>query len=100
MLIIAGEFEIDPGHRAQAIAAATRMMVETRREPGCRTYVFTADLVDPACFRVFEEWESQAALDAHFASHHMAVFQQAMAGLGVRRADIRKYEIASVGPLR
>jgi len=100
MLVIAGEIEIDPGRRAQAIAAATRMMTETRREPGCHSYVFTADLVDPGCFRVFEEWESQAALDAHFASPHMAEFRQAMAGLGVRRADIRRYEIASVGPLR
>jgi len=100
MLLIAGEFEIDPGRRAQAIAAATRMMTETRRERGCHTYVFTADLVDPGCFRIFEEWESQAALDAHFASPHMAEFQQVMAGLGVRRADVRKYEIASVGPVR
>jgi hypothetical protein len=30
----------------------------------------------------------------------MATFQTAVAGLGVRRMTIRRYEVSSVGPLR
>lgn len=100
MLIVAGEIEIDPDRREEAIDAAREMMEATRREAGCLAYTFSADLADPGRFRIFEEWESQAALDAHFATPHMAAFQGRVAGLGVRGMRIRKYEVASVGPLR
>lgn len=100
MLIVAGEIEIDPAHREQAIAAAREMMEATRREAGCIGYVFSADLTDPGRFRIFEEWRDQAALDAHFAAPHMAAFQARVAGLGVRGMRIQKYQVASVGPLR
>jgi quinol monooxygenase YgiN len=100
MLVVAGEIEIDPAKREAAVAAARAVMDATRREAGCISYVFSADLAEPGRFRIFEEWQSQGALDAHFATPHMAAFQSALAGLGVRSMRIQKYEIASVGPLR
>ena len=48
---------------------------------------------------VFEEWESQAALDAHFETPHMVKFQQAMGGFGIRGMNVKRYEVASVAPL-
>lgn len=100
MLVSAGEIAIDPTRRVAAVAAAVRMAEETRKEAGCTQYVFSGDLGDPGCFRIFEEWESQAAIDAHFASPHLAAFQKAIAGLGVRSMTIRRYEVSSAGPLR
>ena len=100
MLIVAGEIEIDPANRETAVAAALEMMEATRREPGCLSYTFSADLAHPGRFRIFEEWKSQAALDEHFASPHMAAFQARVAGLGVKGMKVQKYEVASVGPLR
>jgi quinol monooxygenase YgiN len=100
MLVVAGEIEIDPAKREAAVVAARAVMDATRREAGCISYVFSADLAEPGRFRIFEEWQSQGALDAHFATPHMAAFQSAFAGLGVRSMRIQKYEIASVGPLR
>lgn len=100
MLIVAGHVLIDPAKREEALEAARAVMAETRREPGCRTYVFSQDLEEPGRFRIFEEWESDDALRAHFATPHMARFQQAMAGFGVREMQVQRYEIASVGPLR
>ena len=100
MLVIAGEIEIDPAQREAAVAAALRMMAETRKEAGCISYSFSGDLVQSGIFRIFEEWESQQALDAHFASPHMASFQAAVGGLGVKRMKVQRYEVSSVGPLR
>lgn len=100
MLVVAGHVVLDPARREEAIAAARAMMAETRKEPGCRVYVFAADLEDPARFRIFEEWESDEALEAHFATPHMARFREALGGLGVRELQVQRYEIASVGPLR
>lgn len=99
MLVVAGVVKIDPAKRDEAIAAAVAMMRETRKEEGCRSYVFSADLEDVGCFHLFEEWESQEALDAHFASPHMAAFQGTVAKLGVREMNVQKYAIASVDPL-
>jgi quinol monooxygenase YgiN len=100
MLVVAGAIEIDPANRDAAIAAALRMMEETQREPGCISYTFSADLAEPGRFRIFEEWRDEAALHAHFKAPHMAAFQKAVAGLGVRRMAIQRYEVSSVGPVR
>ena len=99
MLVIAGTISIDPANRDEAIAAAVEMMAATREEAGCISYTFSADLSEPGDFRIFEEWESQDALDAHFKAPHMAAFQKEMGGFGVRNMAIQRYEIASVGPL-
>lgn len=100
MLIVAGEIEIDPAHRERAIAAALEMMEATRREPGCISYTFSGDLAYAGRFRIFEEWQSQADLDLHFASPHMAAFQRRVAELGVKGMKVQKYQVASVGPVR
>jgi len=100
MIAIAGHFVLDPGKRELAIAAAREMMSETRKEQGCISYTFSADLEEPGRFRVFEEWENAEALGAHFQAPHMARLQQAMGGLGVREMKVQRYEVAKVGPVR
>jgi quinol monooxygenase YgiN len=72
MLVIAGTISIDPEKREAAIGAAVEMMEETRKEE---------------------------ALDAHFKAPHMARFQGAMGGFGVRGMKVQRYEIASVAPM-
>jgi len=100
MIVIAGHVLIDPKQREKAEAAAREMMRETREEKGCISYAFSSDLEEAGRFLIFEEWESDEALRAHFASAHMARFQQAVGGLGVREMKVQRYEVASVGPLR
>jgi quinol monooxygenase YgiN len=99
VLIIAGRFRIDPAKRDAAVAAANEMMAATLKEPGCHAYAFSADLGDPARFHLFERWESQAALEAHFATPHMARFQAALGGFGVHDFEVQKYAISGVGPV-
>lgn len=100
MLVVAGHVVIDPAKREEAREAARAMMAATRQEPGCRTYVLSEELEEPGRFRIFEEWESDEALRAHFGTPHMARFQKVMGGLGVREMQVQRYEIASVGPVR
>lgn len=99
MFVIAGKITIDPENRDTAVTAATEMMKETHKESGCISYTFSADLEDPGCFRLFEEWELQAALDAHLKAPHMARFQAEIGKIGVRQMKVQRDEIASVGPL-
>ena len=100
MIVIAGSISIEPEKRDAAIAVARDLMRETRKEPGCISYTFSADLENPGDLRLFEEWESQEALAAHFKTPHMTRFQAQVGGLGVREMKVQRYEIASVGPLR
>ena len=67
---------------------------------GCISYAFSADLADPGCFRVFEEWESPEALAAHFESAHMQRFRAVIPSLGVREMAIQRYEITSVAAMQ
>ena len=58
------------------------------------------EVADEGVVRVFEEWQEQAALDAHFEAPHMAAFMGKMGGLGITGMDVKKYEVSSVGPVR
>jgi len=99
MIVVAGMIRLDPARREVATAAALEVMAATHQESGCISYTFSADLADEGLFRVFEEWESQEALDAHFKTPHMASFQAAMGGFGISEVKIQRYEVSSVGPL-
>lgn len=81
MIVVQGDFTIKPGKRDEAIAAMTKVAKATQQEAGCIRYNFYADLEDPNRFIVYEEWESQAHLDAHLASDnpppHMVEFRKA-----------------------
>ena len=100
MIIIAGTISIDPSKADQALADAVEMMKATHQEQGNLAYVFSLDPLVPGQIQLFEKWESEEALAAHSASAHMAEFRPKMGGWGVTGADIKKYEIASEGPLR
>ena len=100
MLIVAGEIESDPAQREAAVAAAREVMEARRARPAVAATSSAPTSRTPGRFRIFEEWESQAALDAHFTTPHMAAFQARVARLGVKGMQIQKYQVASVGPLR
>ncbi len=100
MLVIAGHIRLDPTKREAVIAAARDVMRDTRRETGCISYTLSSDVEDEGLFHIFEEWESPEALGAHFKAPHMARFQAAAAGFGIKEMKLQRYEIASVGPMR
>lgn len=97
MIVIAGTITLDPAKREDAFVAARKIMEETHKELGNIAYAFSADLEDEGTVHIFEEWESQEALDFHFKTPHMAEFQQKIGGLGVKDMKLKKYEIASIG---
>lgn len=100
MLIVAGSITTADGGRDAFLAAVAPMVAATRQEPGCREYAFSPDPDDDNRLLLYELWDDQDALDGHFASEHMAQWQQDSRGLDVIGADIKKYTIAEVGPVR
>ncbi len=99
MLVVAGIISIDPAKLEEAKQAAAIMMAETHKEPGNGANVFSESFSDAGVVHIFEEWESQEALDFHFKTPHMAEFQQKMGSFGIKGMSVHKYEVSSKGPL-
>lgn len=90
-ILVTGTLDIDPANRDAAIEAIGTLMTATRAEEGCEQYVFSADLDDPGRFHISERWASQAAMDAHMGSAHMADFMGAAGGLGIKGSSLTKW---------
>jgi quinol monooxygenase YgiN len=99
MIVIAGTIRIRPDRRDDAIRVAVEMAGATCAEPGCVSYRFFADLVDPTLFFLFEEWESEDALTRHFASDHVKAFQRRIPDLVGGPAAIKRYAVTSAAPM-
>ena len=99
MIIVTGTVTIRPELREAALERGLWMSRLTEQEPGCHTYRFYADLADPATFLVFEAWESDEALRAHFGTPHMAEFSRALSGLVANPPIVTRYEVIATGTL-
>jgi quinol monooxygenase YgiN len=91
MIIIAGEFEVKPELREDAVVALLRMQDASQAEAGCLAYEFYADLREPAIFFIYEAWADQSALDAHNASSHMAELRQTLPHLVAAPVKLQRY---------
>ena len=93
MIVISGTINLDPANADATYAATSTLVAATRAEPGNLAYEYTRDHNDAGYWRVFEEWEDQAALDAHMAAPHMAEFMGLTGGLGITGVDISTYQV-------
>jgi quinol monooxygenase YgiN len=91
MIIVAGTVDVDPERRDAALVAGRPHMEATRAQAGCLDYTWTADELIPGRIYVFERWESQAALQAHFDGPHYIAMRNTIASFGLTRADVSKY---------
>jgi quinol monooxygenase YgiN len=99
MIVVAGSVTIRHERREEAVRAALTMAKATQAEPGCLAYRFSADLADPDRILVFEEWESEEALERHFQTEHMRVFRARVAELVAAPPSIKRYVIESVSAM-
>ena len=90
MLIVTGVVEVAEAGVEKARDAALTMVAETTKEQGCLIYEFSQVLGHATRFRVYEEWQNQAALEAHFATPHMAAFRAVLAEVGVVSSEIHR----------
>jgi quinol monooxygenase YgiN len=99
MIIISGHITFNPAKEADALAIFAPLCATTRAEPGNLSYGFYLDPGEPGRVQVYEEWETQDALDTHMASEHMAGFLGALGTIDVSGASLNKHEVSSSSPL-
>ena len=70
MICLAVTFIVKPGHEDEAIKLFNKLTAHTLAEPGCRMYLAHRSTADPLKFFLYEQYDDQAALDAHRAAPH------------------------------
>lgn len=103
MSLIAVEAAItiaDPSTRAALIARSAPIQKATRDdEPGCLVYCFAADPCQPDLIQVYELWESEEALAAHFEHVNYHNMRAMLGGGGLVSAVSRKHRIDATAPV-
>jgi quinol monooxygenase YgiN len=98
-LIVAGTVRAPPEHLEGLRPHMAAMMAASQAEDGCFAYNYAEDVTEPGLIRVFERWRDQAALDAHFATDHMARWRAVWPSFGVSDRRLFAYEVSSERPL-
>jgi quinol monooxygenase YgiN len=65
MICLAVTYVIKSGHEDEAVDRFAILTRSTRLEPGCRMYQAHRSSTEPRKFFLYEQYEDQAALDAH-----------------------------------
>jgi quinol monooxygenase YgiN len=95
MILVIGRVQTDVGRRSDLIRIGQAVAAASRREDGCISYRLYEDTDAANEFVFVEEWESDAALQQHFASSHIAEFLQAIRATIVAPPDVKFHSIAS-----
>ncbi len=99
MIVVSGRFRQPVERNEEALPAMADVITASLAEPGCRDYAYAEDTTEPGLFRVYEEWESREALQAHFAMAHMREWQAVRETLGFHDRAVTSYEVVGEIPL-
>ena len=99
MLLILGTVRLPAEALERARPVMARMIAASRAEAGCLDYAYAQDINDPGLIRVSERWADRPALEAHFASAHIAEWRAAWPELGIHDRDLVVYEVEEPAPI-
>ena len=92
MIIIAGTIDLEPAKRADCLEASMPLQQATRHdEKGCRAYCFAPDPCVEGRIQVYELWDDEASLAAHFEHPNYLNMRTMFGQFGLLGADNKKY---------
>jgi quinol monooxygenase YgiN len=86
---------VRPDKIADAKTLLTSLIPPTRQEQGCISYTLVQNNADPTDFTFIEEWESDAALDAHLKTPHITAGLEKIPTMLQAPPDIRRYSVVA-----
>lgn len=98
-VLIAAQIDVEPAGRADALINGQKWIDAALAQPGCLHYDWSADLSNPSRINVFEEWDSEEALAAHFAGPAYAGMRDHIGASGLINAASKKYRVDREGPV-
>ncbi len=67
---IAVRWTMMAGEEERVISLAQSMLAPSNAEPGCQAYILHRDPADPSALFLYEQYDDQAAFQAHCDSPH------------------------------
>lgn len=93
MVIVAGKIYVAPGDRDKHIASFEDMTRRARAYPGCLDVYIVADPIEPGRINIFEQFESEEALEAwRVISNPPEPVTEMLS------ADVQKHQVTASGP--
>jgi quinol monooxygenase YgiN len=95
MIVVVGRVRTDADRREDLIRVGQAVAAASRAEQGRMSYRVYEDSEVENDFVFVEEWESEEALQRHFAEPHVAEFMAAIQATVVAPPDVKFHTIAS-----
>ncbi len=83
----------NPDNAVQVCSILSDLVEPTRKETGCISYELLQNRADQTDFTFIEEWQSDAAIDAHLKTQHITNALTKLPGLILGEPDIRRYRV-------
>lgn len=86
--------------RDEAVRLTTPVQLATRtEEAGCHAYCFAADPAVPTRIQVYELWEDEASIAAHFKHKYYEQMKSILGGVGIVGTWNQMYQVARHEPV-
>lgn len=94
MLVVHATFPIDPDHRDEALDQVETLAERSREENGVIDYRVAVAIDNPNLFKFFEEYEDEAAFEAHAQTDHFQEFEAVLPTLLAGEPDVTQFDVA------
>ncbi len=98
-ILINGTVDFSPEDAVGAVSAAAELLAATRKQPGCRHYVWSLDPAVPGRVYVYENWETESALAEHLAGAFYRELLTLLSDFHMRASNTLKYRVDVTGPV-
>jgi quinol monooxygenase YgiN len=95
VIVVVGRVSTDAEKRAELLRVGQAVAAASRAEEGCISYRLYADTEAENELVFVEEWASDEALKAHFATAHVRSFMQEIPATIVSAPDVKFHTVAS-----
>lgn len=95
MIVMHATMPVDPDSREDALDLARDLAEASREEDGVIDYRVATDAEDPNTVRVFEQYEDDAAVEAHMNSDHFQSFQADIAAHLAGEPTLYRFDVES-----
>ena len=74
MVVLAVTWMAKAGHEDEVATLFSKLTEQSRKEPGCQMYLVHRHKTEPRRFFIYEQYQNDAALEAHRAAAHFLQF--------------------------
>ncbi|MDX1581659.1 MAG: antibiotic biosynthesis monooxygenase [Alphaproteobacteria bacterium] len=93
------DFENEEARDKAARDSAPVQMATRQEEPGCRAYCFAPDPCVPNRLQVYELWDDEASLVAHFKHPNYAKMVEVLRGIGITDTANQAFKVTDSMPV-